>query len=191
MTTFQELATAMLTCEQTKTQTVYQHGVSVREHVIDLINESSDIAWKIPSWLSKYRTNILSNLHKQDIIDAYTMYHDCGKPYCRTVDADGKVHFPNHAEVSKQKFLEAGGDPVVAELIGWDMVLHTATSEEIQKYLDEVWTVQDAITLLVVGLAEIHSNARLFGGTDSISFKSKFKTLERRGKQICKHFWGE
>ncbi len=46
-------------------------------------------------------------------------------------------------------------------------------------------TVQEAATLLLVSLAELHSNARMFGGMDSVSAKIKFKQLEKRGKQVC------
>jgi hypothetical protein len=44
------------------------------------------------------------------------------------------------------------------------------------------------MTLLVAALAEIHSNAQLFGGIESVSFKSKWKNWDRRGKQIMKIF---
>lgn len=43
-----------------------------------------------------------------------------------------------------------------------------------------------AITLLITGLSEIHSNAKMFGGTDSTSFKIKLKSITQRGKQIFK-----
>ena len=66
------------------------------------------------------------------------------------------------------------------------VVIHTATAEEIDKKLEEDWTEQDACTLLLAALAEIHSNAKMFGGIDSTSFKMKWKQLDRRGKQICK-----
>jgi hypothetical protein len=70
------------------------------------------------------------------------------------------------------------------------MAIHTANADEIAKLCVE-WDVEDAMTLLVAALAEIHSNARLFGGIDSVSFKSKWKNWDRRGKQIIKTFFGE
>jgi hypothetical protein len=30
--------------------------------------------------------------------------HDCGKPYCITIDEDGRRHFPDHANVSRDTF---------------------------------------------------------------------------------------
>ena len=193
--TFQDLAQAMLKCDQTKNQTVYQHGVSVKQHLAELIDALERLEllpnWKLPSYLLDYKEQILSNLHSEEVVSAYTVYHDCGKPFCREMDAEGKDHYPNHADVSKKLFIEAGGDPIAAKLIGWDMVLHSSTAEEIQLLCETEWTTQDACTLLLTALAELHSNCRLFGGMDSISFKSKWKTLERRGKQICKHFFKE
>lgn len=180
----------MLTTEQTKGQTVFQHGQSVQYHFFSLLdhlkNDSDLPGWRLPAWISTHSKHILSNLHSDETIAAYTLYHDCGKPLCRIVDSEGKAHFPDHAEVSRRTYLAATGDTVVANLIGWDMVIHTATAEEIAMRLQSVWTPKDAVTLLLASLSEVHSNARMFGGIESVSFKSKWKTIEKRGKQICK-----
>ena len=182
----------MLTTEQTRGQTIYQHGLSVQQHLFDLISHlktDSDLSdWRLPSWLLDFKEQILANLHSEDVLAAYTLFHDCGKQFCRIVDIDGKVHFPNHAAVSRETYLKASGDLIVSNLIGWDMVLHTESSEEISMRC-KIWSIQDAITLLVVALSELHSNSKLFGGIESVSFKSKWKHLERRGKQVCKHFF--
>jgi len=193
MNTFQDLAVAMIKCEQTQGQSVYQHGVSVNEHFEELIYNLDSLplyGWRIPDWVNQYKNKLLVNLYDRDIITKYTIYHDCGKPFCREVDENGKQHFPNHAEISKKIFLEADGCEIAAKLIGWDMVIHTSTSDEISNYC-KVWSVKDACTLLLTSLAELHSNAKLFGGIESVSFKSKWKNLDRRGKQICKIYFGE
>lgn len=192
--TLDEIVVSMLQCEQTQGQTVYQHGLSVRNHLEDLIEGLSTgnlTGWKVPDYWIKYKEEILSNLHSRDILIAYTIYHDCGKGFVRQVDDAGRVHFPDHAKVSGDLFEEAGGSSVVANLIRWDMVLHTASAEEIDRYCREVWTVEDACSLLLAALAEIHSNSKLFGGIESLSFKSKWKTIDRRGKQICKFYFGD
>tara|TARA_Y100000034_G_C6909981_1_gene423995 strand:+ start:9918 stop:10136 length:219 start_codon:yes stop_codon:yes gene_type:complete len=44
----------------------------------------------------------------------------------------------------------------------------------------------DAITLLIIGLCEIHSNAEMFGGINSTSFKIKWKKLNSKGNKIIK-----
>ena len=190
--TFDEMVAAMLLCEQTQGQSVYQHGSSVRKHFYDLVsllkdNEASE-AWKIPDWLREHKEQILENLHDQSIIDLYLLYHDCGKPFSKIVDSEGKTHFPDHANVSKEIWLSVGGDPVIGDLIGWDMDFHTLSAEEIAERF-ETWTIKDACTLLLAALAEIHSNAKMFGGISSISFKSKWKKIERRGKQLCGHYF--
>lgn len=183
----------MLVTEQTKGQSVYQHGQSATEMILDLVGHLRDghdlTGWKLPSWCNQYAGQIAAHVHPIDITTRYTLHHDCGKPFCRTVDAEGKVHFPDHAEVSRKTYLEATGDVVVSNLIGWDMAIHTASAEEIDRLLREDWTPQDATTLLLAALAEIHSNARMFGGIESTSFKSKWTKVDRRGKQICKFLW--
>ena len=38
---------------------------------------------------------------------------------------------------------------------------------------------------MITALAELHSNAAMFGGIESTSFKIKFKKLEKLGGKIC------
>jgi hypothetical protein len=188
----------MRECRQTPTQTVLEHGQSVNFHYAiiyrtlegDYTPLPEDPPIRLPSWATDYAKQLLDTVHNDDIVDCYTIYHDCGKPHCRQVDEEGKQHFPDHATVSRRIWLEAGGNPKVAELILWDMVLHTMKSDEIPHYL-QIWTPSDACTLLLVALAEIHSNAALFGGIETVSFKSKFKQLDRRGRAILKAIFGE
>jgi len=192
--TIEEMVQAMLRCEQTKGQSVYQHGQSVRCHFMDLLclfeGGQPDKEWRLPDWIDDYKSQILTNLYPQDTFLRYAIYHDCGKPFCREVDGEGKIHFPNHAEVSRETYLKLTGDETVSNLIGWDMVIHTASAEDIADYL-KVWSIQDAMTLVVAALSEVHSNARMFGGLESVSFKSKYKKICKRAKQICKHHFGE
>lgn len=194
---FDEMAQAMLQTEQTKGQTVYQHGQSVLSYFYDLLyhlQEDHDLEfeWRLPKFLTDYKCCILSNLRDEGKIHAYLLYHDCGKPYCCHVDKKlGTVRFPDHAEVSKYIWACVGGNDIVGQLIGWDMVIHTASAEEITRFCEEEWDVEDGCTLLLASLAEVHSNARMFGGIESNSFKSKWKKIERRGKQICKHYFGK
>lgn len=186
--TFDEMVQAMLHCEQTKNQSIYQHGLSVWEHVQELLGymrgeNSLKRDWRLPAWIEEYKSTIIDIIGNTQDMQLYCMYHDCGKPYCRIVDEHGKNHFPNHAEVSKEIFLHVGGDKNVANLIGWDMILHSENAETIQKYLQE-WSPRETMILLVAAVAEIHSNARLFGGMESTSFKIKWKQIDKRGRQI-------
>lgn len=84
-------------------------------------------------------------------------------------------------------WLSAGGDPQAARLMGMDMDIHALKADEIEEFCSR----PEAITLLLTGLAEIHSNASMFGGIESTSFKIKWKQIDRRGKAICRHIFGE
>jgi hypothetical protein len=57
--------------------------------------------------------------------------------------------------------------------------------------IDEFIKHPEAITLLLAGLAEVHSNAKMFGGIDSESFKIKWSQINKRGKAICRKLFGE
>lgn len=192
MITFSDLAVSMLKCEQTKGQTLYQHGLSVKNHLENLLyyleNDISRYQYKIPDIIKKYKFELLENIHDEQTLSLYTIYHDCGKSFCKIIDVDGKVHFPNHALISKQKYLESGGDIQVANLIGWDMILHEGNYDTINDFL-KIWSIKDSCTLLLTAFAEINSNSKMFGGIDSISYKSKYKKLERRSKQICNFYF--
>ncbi len=114
----------------------------------------------------------------------YQVYHDCGKPICQTVDADGRHHFPNHASVSKLRWEECAGSSVmsalVGDLIGMDMDVHLVRASGIEEFAKR----PQALTLLLTGLCEVHSNAQMFGGIDSIGFKIKYGNIDRFGSRI-------
>lgn len=181
----------MQACQQTEGQSVLQHGISVKEHTFQLIEflKTGQISgeWKLPDWLSKYNQQILSVLLPQDIIEEYTIYHDCGKPYCRSVDENGMPHYPNHADISYSTWLEAGGRMSAAKLMKMDMIIHTMKACDIDEFISH----PEACTLLLVGLAEVHSNAKMFGGIDSTSFKIKWNQINKRGKIICQKLFKE
>jgi hypothetical protein len=58
--------------------------------------------------------------------------HDCGKPYCITIDEDGRRHFPD-ANVSRDTFSKISNN-IVADLISKDMVFHTIKSDEVEEF---------------------------------------------------------
>jgi len=175
----------MYRCQQMSGQSIYQHGCAVRDHTFQIIyhlrfQKELTQDWKLPEWLVTHRQLILKNLMDDSIIREYTTYHDCGKPYCQIIDQEGKNHFPNHAEVSAQIWLAAGGCPVAAKLMGMDMMVHTMKAADIDQFILH----PEACTLLIVGLAEVHANAKMFGGIDSTSFKIKWNQINKRGKII-------
>ena len=175
----------MKDCEQTQGQSVLQHGESVKNYLFDLLSHlrsNTDLKydWLLPDWIYENKDFILNSLPSDQTLDLYTTYHDCGKPFCITIDDDGKRHFPNHAEVSYQIFTKVFDDPIVADLIRHDMDIHLLKSDGVSDFCQNPY----ALTLLITGLSEIHSNASMFGGTNSTSFKIKHKCITQRGKQI-------
>lgn len=183
---FKELIDDMIACEQTKGMPVLQHGQLVNKYYKDLINHLRTgsplkYEWKLSDWMDQYSYEIISNVLDDDTMMRYQTYHDCGKPYVRCLDENGRPHFPNHAEASYQVWKELfKNDDTVAELIKNDMQIHTIKNEELSEFCKSPL----AISLLITGLCEIHANASMFGGIDSTSFKIKWKQIDRRGKHI-------
>jgi hypothetical protein len=179
----------MKLCQQTSTQSVYQHGLSVRDHLFQLIQflETGQIegTWRLPDWLSEYRQELLKALYPKEIIEEYAIFHDCSKPYCIQYDEAGRKHFPNHAELSYQKWLEVGGNQEAATLMKMDMDIHCLKDKDVESFGQR----PQAITLLLTGLAEVHSNSKMFGGIESDSFKIKWNQINKRGNAILKKLY--
>lgn len=70
-------------------------------------------------------------------------------------------------------FKERYGDSIFADLILHDMDFHTLKGDE----LKETWKLPYADHLYATAWAALFSNAELFGGTESDSFKIKRKKL--------------
>ena len=177
------LIEAMNSCEQTKGMSVHQHGAMVALYYEDLIDhlengEPLAFEWRLPQWAS--RPEVLDALPSRDLMHRYHVFHDCGKPFCLEIDEEGRRHFPDHANVSKRIWLEAGGDAEVGEFIGMDMDAHLLKADNLQEFSSR----PQARALLLTALAEVHANASMFGGIDSTSFKIKFKHLDKRGRQV-------
>jgi len=173
----------MNACEQTKGLSVLQHGASVWEYFEDLhghlkYGKPLKYEWRLPEWI--HAPWLMENLLPIKIIREYLVYHDCGKPFCRTVDEDGRHHFPDHARISEETWNSVGGHPVAARLMGMDMDIHLLKGDGVPEFAAR----PEAATLLMAGLAEVHSNANMFGGIESQSFKMKWKQINRRGKRI-------
>jgi hypothetical protein len=184
--TYEQLLKDMESCDQTKGMSVLDHGDMVKEYFLDLYNHlynecKLEFEWKLPEWLIENKNIILNHLYHEYIIQEYLLLHDCGKPYCRIVDEEGKQHFPNHANVSFEVYSKFFPEKsVVCQLILMDMDIHKLKSEEVSEFSKR----PEAITLLIAGLCEIHANASMFGGIESDSFKIKFKQINKKGKSI-------
>ena len=178
------LVADMQACPQTSTQSVLDHGRSVVRHFAQLrahleTGEPLPPWWRLPAWTRQ--PGILERLAPAEVLSEYQEFHDCGKPYCRIVDADGRQHFPGHAEMSARTWLAVGGSPEAAALMGMDMDAHMLKADGVAAFALR----PQAVTLLLTALAEVHSNALMFGGTDSDGFKIKAKHLDKRGAQVA------
>jgi len=176
----------MSTTFQFEKQSVLEHGESVYRYYQKLVrcldDNSTDLDMRIPDAFREHWSFIRANLYDEVTLREYTVLHDCGKPYCRTVDEDGKQHFPDHAQKSYEVYMQVWGNPTVGELIRSDMDIHLLKDDGIDKFMEK--PLQQVLTHLVVGLSELLSNAQMFGGVDSVGFKMKYKNLEKRAKKI-------
>jgi hypothetical protein len=187
-----ETVEAMMTCKQRSGQSIFEHGNSVQEHLKDLINflrdphHTSKYVWRYPQWLLSHSKKILECLPPDHILEKYTFWHDCGKPFCITQDEHGKNHFVDHAKISGKYFRKMYPEQEdVALLIDMDMDIHLLSSDQLEEFCER----PQAIALLLTGVAEVHANAKLFGGITSDSFKIKWKHLDKRGASICKRLF--
>jgi hypothetical protein len=185
--TYKQLIEDMKACEQTKGMNVLEHGELVRNYYHDLFfhlyeeDTSLSYEWKLPDWVYENKKFIIDNLVNDYIMQEYLIMHDCGKPYCKVVDEEGKQHFPDHATISYLTYIRLYPEKrTIAELIKHDMDVHCLKSEGLEEFSKNPL----AISLLIAGLCEIHANASMFGGIDSTSFKIKWKQIDRKGKQI-------
>ncbi len=175
----------MKNCEQTKGMSVFEHGESVKDYLFDIINHLRSgtplkYEWKLPEWIFENKDLILSSLPDDETLRLYATFHDCGKYFCLTIDDDGKRHFPNHAQISHDIFNQVFDNEVASYLILHDMDIHLLKADGVENFIKN----PHAITLLLTGLSEIHSNSNMFGVIDSTSFKIKWKCISKRGTQI-------
>jgi hypothetical protein len=188
--TYEQVINAMITCEQTKGMSVLEHGDLVNRYYKDLMahletGAQLQFEWKLPKWVYDYKDVILREIYSPDTMNRYQLMHDCGKPYCRIIDEDGKQHFPDHAEVSYQVAKQIfPTDFLVHDLIKGDMDIHCLKGEDVEAFANRY----ESISLMITGLCEIHANASMFGGLESTSFKIKWKQIDRKGRQVLTVF---
>jgi len=173
--------------EQFPGMSVLDHGRDVYARYLDLISDKPLLKWRMPEWIEKMRPLQLP----LETMKHYLIYHDCGKPFCRTVDAEGKQHFPDHAQKSYEtwmQYAEAGcrcgmcgtTDEQIGNLILLDMECHTIKGDAIDEFIKR----PEAPSLLFAGLAEIHSNAQWLQQLDSDQFKIKWKRIDKIGRRL-------
>lgn len=169
----------MRECEQFDGMSVLDHGLDVFARYLDLISPAPKLKWRMPDWVKK----LIPLQMPLETMRMYLIYHDCGKPFCCTMDGEGRQHFLNHAQVSYDtwmKYADTPEDERIGKLILMDMDAHTIKGDAIDKFIQRCETP----SLLLAGLAEIHSNALWLHQLDSDQFKIKWKRLDKIGKRL-------
>lgn len=184
---FLQIQDAMKTCNQTEGQTVMEHGVAVslQYHNLRLARIFNYKLHEHPDWLFHPKLN--GKFLPPSTMRPYLVYHDCGKPFCETIDEEGKRHFPNHAEISYDIWTTFKKPTTENQLIGWlirnDMFFHiTKPSDE--EAIKEMAKHRYAGTLLITAYCEIQANAKMFGGKESTSYKIKTKRLNKLAHKL-------
>jgi hypothetical protein len=195
-------------------ESVWDHGVKVKniyleihralratkhENQVKLLSEIESKYDLLPEFLIKNLDLFQIRIHWKTL-RTYLKFHDCGKPFCKTIRPDGTYSYPDHAQVSKEKFLEyADTTPTdvqkfVAELIGRDMEPHLlrGKEEELIKFLGlaeertkyyvshgMLHHMQVPFLLLLVCFASLHANYP----KDSVQLKIARKRWETNVKR--------
>lgn len=93
------------------------------------------------------------------------------------------MHFNNHANISASIWKELfPNDLIVHNLIKNDMLIHSSTACEIDELIKK--DLQLVVNLCYSAFAELESNAGMFGGKQSISYKIKRKKICQRIRQV-------
>lgn len=174
-----DLINKMKECQHADGISIYEHGIQVFEKYLDLFLCADQESWRLPEW---YNNALLwDNLVDGRTMFYYMVFHDCGKPFCKSVDSDGNIHYPDHAYVSSAIWSSFQNCLTESDLIELDMWAHNCHEPDlfVQHHL--------APTLLIAALCEIHANAPLFGGIESESFKIKWSRIDRLGKKLIKY----
>lgn len=146
------------------------------------------------TFLEQQYTNLKNSCYSDKIIKEYAIHHDIGKPFCRVKDDSGKIHYPNHAQISSdlyEKHFTNENKCIISCLMRYDMLFHSCKYEEIIKILDESGLDKPEIkqlisSLLLVAMAEIYANKPMFGEE---SFKVKYKKLQKTAKAIINYLF--
>ena len=207
-TSMEELKESMLRGEQSAGVNYYQHGQQVADQftrLLDLLKHHSATKkiphdnprkrWVLPQWIVNHQQFIFDALSPHaEIYKVYHVWHDCGKPLVKQWDntTAAAVHYPDHALISSNAWLAAGGDAHVAVLIENDMVPHHIRSVEEVKQLARddanflVLMVTAVCALHVCSPSAVEGEACSLDLTSTSGFKIKMKRLNYYGKVMMR-----
>ena len=170
----------MRDCKQTEVMSILEHGVDVNkkyQEIVKILKGGMENIYCLPEQL--FELFQMFPLLEDRIINHYQIYHDCGKPLCKIVDEEGRQHFPDHSKVSYEQFKLIFPDKdVEAFMVLHDMDFHTLCADD----LKGLAISHCGFSLYLTAWAELISNALMFGGFDSTSYKIKRKKLVRNLK---------
>ena len=169
-----QLLLNMRQCFQFKDVDMYEHGLLVNREYVNIITSLNE------GLLSEVLPTDLIDLYKnKSVLDfslmmKYQILHDCGKPLCREVDEEKRVHYPEHAKVSHQQIVRLFPEEIDLQyLVLHDMDFHTLKPDQLKELAESKY----GFSLYLTAWAELMANATMFNGFDSVSFKIKRKHL--------------
>lgn len=172
--TYESLLVKMKRCYQFENIDMYEHGLMVNREYVNLLSslEEGLISEVFPPDLIRlYATN---NIIDYRTMLLYQVVHDCGKPLCRNVDSDGRVHYPDHARISCEQVKKIFKEDLDLQfLVLHDMDFHTLKPNQLKELAESKY----GFSLYLTAWAELVANANMFNGFDSVSFKIKRKHL--------------
>ena len=169
---------AMKNCYQFKDINIHEHGLMVNTEYLKILLqlEKGEVPLGMPEQILTVYKNNWRTLIDYEIMKCYQIWHDCGKPYCKIIDEEGKQHFPNHTQKSYEIFKEVLPHLKIEQyLILHDMDYHVLKIEDLKELSESEY----GFSLYLTAWAEILANSSMFGGIDSVSFKIKKKKLIR------------
>ena len=173
----------MESCEQAPGLNMLQHGQQVHNEYLKLNEQLNSNTIKCKE-LEAFWQRFKHAIPPSSVLEKYHTYHDCGKPLCLEISADGKRRFPNHAKLSaKQYSIIFPADKFTSILIEHDMDFHTCKGDDLNDLLKN----PIAPILYITAWAEINANAQMFGGFDSESYKIKRSRLIQSGKKLLNY----
>lgn len=165
---------AMQNCYQFENVNMYEHGMMVNKEYFNILAslETGFLDEVFPQELYEIAQNYTLIPYATMVV--YQTMHDCGKPFCRTIDELGRTRFPGHAELSGEIVKQIFPEEVdLHYLVQHDMDFHTLKPEELKSVVETKY----GFSLYLTAWAELIANSQMFGGYDSVSFKIKRKKL--------------